>query len=200
MKVRLSEGAAGAAVFAVGCAERRRGAGGASGDSNSAGRTGGKGALPGGSQARPASLQAHFSRTRLSYAPSSTATRPSLCGRRIPNLAGWRRHADRDSCASALGPRLSPKARGAPLFARTSGSSDAGRAGPLLAVRPCRPFLSSAGATDALNSDWQAKRSTRPLCQGARTYRRAQLFPDTRDAVVRLTSMRDVAQISQMRK
>jgi hypothetical protein len=48
--------------------------------------TGGKDAPRGGSQARPASLQARFSRTRLSYAPSLTATRPSLCGRRIPHF------------------------------------------------------------------------------------------------------------------
>jgi hypothetical protein len=46
--------------------------------------TGGKDAPRGRSQARPASLQARFSRTRLSCAPSLTATRASLCGRRTP--------------------------------------------------------------------------------------------------------------------
>ena len=50
MNVRLSVGAAGAAVFTLGCAERRTGPGVSAGASNSAGRGGGKGAPSAGSE------------------------------------------------------------------------------------------------------------------------------------------------------
>ena len=56
--------------------------------------TGGKDAPRVWSRARPASLRrVSPARDHLSYAPSLTATRPSLCGRRIPIFEGWRRHA-----------------------------------------------------------------------------------------------------------
>jgi len=63
------------------------------------------------SRARPASLRrVSPARDHLSYAPSLTATRPSLCGRHIPPFLFDM--PQRDSSASALAPRLSPEARG----------------------------------------------------------------------------------------